>query len=151
MHYAPGISLLILPCLAASAQTPVPNKAETLVKRAIVYAAKNGTERLLQQTNQANGVFHVGAGSELYLYIYDLKGMMKANGYKTDLVGQSRFDAKDPDGKFFVREFIKVAQGPGHGWVDYKYANPMDGKIEAKTSYIELHDGLIFCCGTYKK
>ena len=30
------------------------------------------------------------------------KGLMVANGYKTELVGKSRWDAKDPDGKYRV-------------------------------------------------
>jgi len=151
MKAGTGICLALFPFLLASAQAPAPDKAEVLVKRAIGYAKQHGVEKLILQTNQANGVFHVGSGSEMYLYVYDLQGMMKANGYKTDLVGKSRLDAKDPDGKFFVKEFISVAKAGGKGWVDYKYSNPLTGKIEPKTSYIELHEGLIFCCGTYKK
>lgn len=148
----PGIlALFLLPLQVASAQAPAMNKAENLVKRAIAYAQQNGIDKLIQQTNQANGIFHVGSGGELYLYIYDLQGMMKANGFKTDLVGHSRFDAKDTEGKFFVREFINTVKTSGKGWVDYKYPNPLDGKVEEKTAYIEGFQELIFCCGTYRK
>lgn len=148
MKIARAFVLSALSCLMAMAQSP---RAETLVKKAIAYAQANGVEKLIAQTNSLDGRFHVGSGSEMYLYVYDLNGMMKANGFKTELVGKSRFDAKDPDGKFFVREFIKCAKTSGSGWVDYKYANPLDGKIELKTSYVELSEDLIFCCGTYKK
>ena len=128
------------------------NSDGTLSAGALAERAKaNGVEKLIEQTNRADGLFHVGSGSEMYLYIYDLNGMMKANGYKTDLVGKSRFDAKDPDGKFVVREFIKCAKSTGSGWVAYTYSNPLDGKLEHKTSYVERHQDLIFCCGTYQK
>ena len=151
MNIARILTMTVLPFVLAGAQTPEANRAEILVKRAIAYAKQNGVDKVIQQTNQANGVFHVGSGGELYLYIYDLKGMMKANGYKTELVGQSRFDATDPDGKFFVREFISTVKAAGKGWVNYKYANPSNGKLEPKTAYVQEYEGLIFCCGTYRK
>ena len=148
MSYNRWMCLAALSCVLAQAQSP---KAENIVKRAIAYAKANGVVKLVEQTNRPDGVYHVGSGSELYLYLYDLKGLMVANGYKTELVGKSRWDAKDPDGKFFVREFLAVAKSKGSGWVDYKYSNPLDSKIEAKTSYIELYEDHVFCCGTYKK
>ena len=148
MRYCRWMCLAVLPFVMAQAQSP---KAETLVKRAIGYAKANGITKLVEQTNRPDGIYHVGSGSEMYLYIYDMKGLMVANGYKTDLVGKSRWDAKDPDGKYFVREFMALAKDKGSGWVDYKYSNPLDGKIELKTSYIEQFEDHVFCCGTYKK
>jgi signal transduction histidine kinase len=32
---------------------------------------------------------------------------------------------------------IAISQGPGSGWVDYKWPNPITNKIEDKTSYVE--------------
>lgn len=142
-------ALVLLPALAAPAQS-TPAQAETLVKRAVAYAKANGMERLIKETNQ--GVFHVGSGSELYIFIYDLNGVVKAIGYNTqELVGKNRWDLKDPDGKFIIREFVSLAKAKGSGWVDYKYPNPLSGKMEQKTSYIVLADGLIVGAGTYKK
>ena len=148
MRYCRAICLAALPLVMVQAQSP---KAENLVKRGIAYAKANGVAKLIDQTNRADGMYHVGSGSELYLYIYDLKGQMIANGFKTDLVGKNRWDAKDSDGKFYVREFLALAKSKGSGWVDYQYANPLDNKIELKTSYIELFEDHIYCCGTYKK
>lgn len=145
---------LLAACLVSGAVAPAatPVQAETIVKRAIGYARQNGPEKLFQQTNQLGGLFYAGPGSELYLFVYDLKGEMKAIGYNpAALVGKNRLDLKDPDGKLFVREFIKVAKEHGHGWVDYKYSNPTSKQVEAKTSYVELADGLVYCCGIYKK
>ncbi|BDU75512.1 cache domain-containing protein [Mesoterricola sediminis] len=142
-------ALVLLPALAAPAQS-TPAQAETLVKRAVAYAKANGMEKLIKETNQ--GVFHVGSGSELYIFIYDLNGVVKAIGYNTqELVGKNRWDLKDPDGKFIIREFVSLAKAKGSGWVDYKYPNPLSGKMEQKTSYIVLCDGLIVGAGTYKK
>jgi len=141
-------ALVLLPALAAPAQS-TPAQAENLVKRAVVYAKANGMEKLIKETNQ--GVFHVGSGSELYIFIYDMQGVVKAIGFNTqELVGKNRWDLKDPDGKFIVREIVETSK-KGGGWVDYKYPNPLSGKMEMKTSYVVPCEGLIIGAGTYKK
>ncbi len=141
----------VLPCLMASAQSANAVKAEALVKQAIVFAKANGMEKLIQETNNGSGKFHVATGSELYIFIYDDKAVVKAIGYNTGaLVGKNRMDAKDPDGKFFLREIIDTAKTKGKGWVDYKYPDPTDNKIKQKTSYVELHEGFIIGSGIYK-
>jgi len=58
--------------------------------------------------------------------------------------------AKDPDGKFFLQDILKTAQSKKGGWVDYKYTNPKNGKIEQKTSYVEPLDDWTVGCGIYK-
>jgi len=141
-------ALVLLPALAAPAQS-TPAQAENLVKRAVAYAKANGMDKLIKETNQ--GIFHVGSGSELYIFIYDMQGVVKAIGFNTqELVGKNRWDLKDPDGKYIVRELLEIAK-KGGGWVDYKYPNPLSGKMEHKTSYAVLCDGLMVGSGTYKK
>jgi signal transduction histidine kinase len=141
----------MLPCVMASAQAPNAAQAEALVKQAVAFAKQNGMDKLIQETNQGSGKFHVAAGSELYIFIYDQQGVVKAIGYNTAaLVGKSRIDMKDPDGKMVIRELINVAKTKGSGWVDYKYPDPTDNKVKQKTSYVELSDGLIIGSGVYK-
>ena len=141
-----------LSCLTAQAQSTVPAQAEAIVKRGISYAKANGIEKLCQQVNQVDGIFHVGKGSELFLFVYDQQGVMKAFGYNSaDFVGKHRIDVKDADGKLFVRDIVKTAQTKGSGWVDYKFTNPVTNKVEPKTTYVEMSNDLIFCCGIYKK
>ncbi|BDU74294.1 cache domain-containing protein [Mesoterricola silvestris] len=151
MRFSPFIAA-VLPCLMASAQSPTPAQAESLVKRAVGYAKTHGIEKLIQQTNQGNGVFHVGSGGEMYLFVYDQAGICKAIGFNSvELVGKNRIGLKDPDGKMIIQEMLSVAKNKGKGWVDYKYPDPVTGKVLMKTSYVELHEGLIFGCGIYKR
>jgi len=143
-----------LPALMAVAQEPshtTPARAEKLVKSAVDYAKKNGMDKLILQTNLPHGIFHVGTGAELYILIYDMKGNCKAIGYGTEtFVGKNRYDFKDPNGIYVVREFIKTVTTKNHGWVDYSYPNPTTGQNQAKTSYVELCDGLAVGAGSYK-
>ena len=44
---------------------------------------------------------------------------------------------KDQDGKYLVQALADIANGPGSGWVDYKWPNPVNNKIEDKSSYVE--------------
>jgi cytochrome c len=59
---------------------------------------------------------------------------------------------KDADGKYFMREMVKVAQTKGTGWVDYKWTNPVSKKIEHKSSYVKRvgNENLLIGCGIYK-
>lgn len=144
------MALAGLSCLFANAQGHTAAQAENVVKRAIVFAQKNGMDKLIQQTNQSNGVFHVGSGSDLYLLVIDKKGIARANGFKADIVGTNRLVVKDVDGKFYMRELVEMAKTKNSGWVDYKFANPVSGKIEKKSTYFEVYEDLMVCCGIYK-
>lgn len=151
MNYFKVIPLAALACSFAMAQAPSPSQAENLVKHAAAYAKQNGMAKLIEQTNQGDGRFHVGSGSQLYIFIYDQAGVCKAIGFNTQqFVGVNRMGLKDPDGKYILHEMIKVAKSKGSGWVDYKYPNPQNNKIEQKTSYVELVDDLIVGAGVYK-
>jgi signal transduction histidine kinase len=144
------LAFATLTCSMAFAQGHTAAQAEKIVKRAIVYAKQNGIEKLIAQTNQANGVFHVGSGSDLYLIVLDKKGILRANGFKLDLVGTNRLVVKDVDGKFYMRELLELAKTKPSGWVDYKFSNPMTGKIEQKSTYFEVFEDYAIACGIYK-
>jgi len=145
----PAILLSSLICLSLAAQDQKA-KAQALVKEAVAFAKEKGKEALLKETNQGSGRFHVKSGSELYIFIYDMKGTCLAIGFQSQLIGMNRLNAKDPDGKFFIQEMLDLAKTKGSGWVDYKYTNPSNQKIEAKTSYVEHVDGWLVGCGVYK-
>jgi len=148
---ATTFALLAAP-MAAQAPRPTPEKAEALVKAAIAYGKKNGMEKLFEETNAANGRFHAGPGAELYIFIYDQTGIMKAIGYNTAaLVGKNRLELKDPKGKAFVKEFLAMAKAKGSGWVDYMYENPVTKAVEEKTSYVEMCEGYVIGAGVYKR
>ncbi len=55
------------------------------------------------------------------------------------LLGQSRLDQKDINGKFFVRDFIRIAREKGEGFVEYyrKIPNQPDKEPSLKISYIK--------------
>lgn len=87
---------------------------------------------------------------DLYPFVYDMTGRCVAHGARPALIGKNLIDLKDQDGKFLIREMVAVAKGPGHGWVDYKWPNPLTNKIEDKSSYVEKMGDYFVGVGVYK-
>jgi cytochrome c len=145
-------ALLLSPALVltVSAQDATPAEAEALVKEAIAFAKANGKEAAFKEITKIGGKFH-RHGVEMYVFVYDLDGKVLAHGQGANRIGVNQSNAKDPDGKEFIKERINLAKTKGKGWHDYKFPNPTTKKLEAKTSYIEVWDGAIFGCGIYKK
>ena len=143
-------SAIFLAGSLAFAQTADRPKAISLVKEGVALAKASGKEALFKQISYGGGKFHVGPGRPLYLFIYDLSGKCLAHGSISNFIGANRLGVKDPDGKPYVAEMAKLARSAGKGWVDYKFLNPADGKVEPKTTYFELNEDYMVCCGIYK-
>ncbi len=88
---------------------------------------------------------------DLYIMVYDLSGKCVSHGAKKERVGKNLLEEKDVDGKQFVKERVRIAKEHGKGWQEYKFLNPVSGKIEQKIAYLERVDDLIVMCGAYKK
>jgi cytochrome c len=143
------IPTLVLATIALQAQDPKA-KALATVKEAVAFCKKNGKDALLKEVNHASGRFHVKSGDDIYVFVYDMQGNCLGMGYQSQAVGTNRWDIKDPDGKYILREFVNMVKTKGNGWVDYKFPNPKTNKVEAKTTYVEGLDGWVLGCGVYK-
>ena len=124
--------------------------AKALVKSAIAYAKSDGMQKLIFETNNPKGRFHVQADGDLYIFVYDDKGTCHGQGFRGNLIGVNRWTAKDPDGVPYIQDIIKTGLTKGGGWTDYKYLSPTTGKIEPKTTYVESVNGMVVGCGIYK-
>jgi len=152
MKWARCFFAVTFTCLLASAQPPeAPTQALTLVKEAVAYAKQHGIAKLIEDTNTPNGKFHVSKGDDLYIFIYDDRGMPKASGYQGEaVIGKNQWDRRDPDGVMIIQKLLRVAKNQERGWVDYKYPNPRTNLLEQKTSYYEFFEGMMIGCGIYK-
>ena len=125
-------------------------EAVAMVKRAVEMFKKDGAEATFKAISDSNNKeFH---DRDLYAYAYDFSGLCVAHGARPSLIGKNLIDIKDQDGKYLIREHIEIAKGPGSGWVSYKWPNPINNKIEDKTSYLEkLGDNYFVGVGVYKQ
>jgi cytochrome c len=134
--------------LNAHAAPPSKQDAQAIVEKAVAYATANSGDKLVAEVNKKNGEFDKG---ELYVFVYDVNGTLVANPNAKDLVGQNNVSKPDADGKLFRKEFIETAKTQGSGWVDYKYLNPVSGKIEPKTAFVKKQGDLVIVAGAYPK
>ena len=80
-----------------------------------------------------------------------VEGVCVAHGAREALIGKLLIDLKDQDGKFLIREMVAMSKGPGSGWIDYKWPNPLTNKIEDKSSYVEKMGDYFVGVGVYKQ
>jgi len=130
-------------------------KAKALVKSAIEFYKANGKDKFLTEVSNSKGKFSEG---EWYIFVFDVssdesaKCIARGDG-NLKLIGVNMWEMKDPTGKFYIQEMVKLVKTKKMGWLDYKRSNPKTKKIEPKSSYIELlpdNKDIFLGCGFYK-
>lgn len=123
-------------------------EAKALIEKGVAFYKANGKDKAFAEFSDPKGQFVKG---DLYIFVIDTKGMVFAHGGNPKLVGKDVSGLKDADGKLFMQEIIKTANEKGTGWVDYKWANPVTKKTDAKTTYVQKVGDYVFGCGVYKE
>jgi signal transduction histidine kinase len=121
--------------------------AENLVSRAIRFCKKAGKEAALALVSFGDGFFFKG---QKYVFVLDENGMMLAHGINQRYIGRDFLWVKDFEGRSFIKDIVEIARSDGYGLVEYKWINPLSGKVEPKMVYFKKHEGMIFCSGIYE-
>jgi cytochrome c len=140
---------LTLSCAGALAAEPTEKDAIAMAERGAAMVKAKGKDEVMKRITAKDPEFVQGS---LYIDMRDVKtGIVLAHPYNPSIVGKDLTDVPDANGKKYRREIIELAAAKGKGWVDYQYKNPTTGKIEPKTTYILLVDGVVLEAGLYKK
>ncbi|MFC5551706.1 cache domain-containing protein [Massilia aerilata] len=140
---------LCLVSAAALANEPTEKDAIAMAERGAAMVKAKGKEEVMKRISAKDPDFVQGS---LYIDMRDVKtGIVLAHPYNPSIVGKDLTDVPDANGKKYRRGIIELAAAKGKGWVDYQYKNPTSGKIEPKTTYILLVDGVVLEAGLYKK
>ncbi|KQY16533.1 cache type 2 domain-containing protein [Massilia sp. Root133] len=140
---------LTLSCADTLAAEPTEKDAIAMAERGAAMVKAKGKEEVMKRITSKDPEFVQGS---LYIDMRDVKtGIVLAHPYNPSIVGKDLTDVPDANGKKYRREIIELAAAKGKGWVDYQYKNPTTGKIEPKTTYILLVDGVVLEAGLYKK
>ena len=140
---------LLLSCTTALAFDPTEKDAIAMAERGAAMVKAKGKDEVMKRITAKDPEFVQGS---LYIDMRDVKtGIVLAHPYNPSIVGKDLTDVPDANGKKYRREIIELAAAKGKGWVDYQYKNPTTGKIEPKTTYILLVDGVVLEAGLYKK
>ncbi|HJV01333.1 MAG TPA: cache domain-containing protein [Burkholderiaceae bacterium] len=122
--------------------------AEAMVRKGLVYLKANGRDKTFVEIDRREGQF---VDRDLYLVVYGMDGVVRAHGANAKMIGKNLMEIKDVDGKPFVKERVELAKKKAPFWQDYKFTNPISGKIEPKSMYCVPEDDLIMCGGIYLK
>jgi cytochrome c len=147
VRMALGFLVVAVAASALAEERATTKDAELMVHNAVAFLKKEGREKALAAFSDPKGPFTY---RDLYIFVYRVDGTCVAHGAKRDRVGKNLLDEKDPDGKQYVKERIKIAKETGKGWQEYKFLNPATGKLEQKVAYVELVDDLVVGSGAYK-
>ena len=148
-----SIATLTMFAPAMAAEFGTKEEAVAMVKRVQEQFKKDGPELTFKAVSDKSvKAYH---DRDLYPFIYDMRGANKglnvAHGARPALIGKNLIDLKDQDGKYLIREMVDIANGPGNGWINYKWPNPITSKIEDKSSYIEKMGDYFVGVGIYKQ
>lgn len=149
--FAFGLLALVLNAAAyADTERASADECVAFVKKAAAYIKANGKEKAFAEFNNTKGQF---IDRNLYIFAYDLKGVNLAigNGNSSKMVGKNLLDMRDADGTYLIKGLIQVANSKGQGWFDYKWPNPVNKSVEAKSSYVEKIDDYFIGAGIYKQ
>ena len=120
--------------------------ARALAERAAGFLAASGPEVAFPRFMNPAGGFVAG---DLYVFVFDLDGRLRASGGWPDTVG-ARIGGGDDVGGIHAR-MRRLALDAGKGWVEYSWYNPCTHKMEPKASYIVRVGNFIVGVGAYKK
>jgi signal transduction histidine kinase len=133
---------------ALAADKGTKDEAVAQVKKAIVFLKESGNDKAFAEFNNPKGKF---VDRDLYVVVYDMNAKCLAHGANAKMIGRDLLDAKDVDGKEYMKERVELMKKGNTGWQDYKFRNPTSNKIEPKTMYLERSGDLIVGCGVYNQ
>ena len=101
--------------------------------------AGEGIENACKMLRVQNGPYFHG---EYYVFVFDFAGVWRCYPPHPEAEGQSIIDLGDPvDGRPLVRDMISLARERGEGWLDYHWTDPVNGKIEIKSTFVKRVPG----------
>ena len=134
---------------------PVTKEKITDDKKEAVVSAVQMAYGLIAEYNQraANGEFTVeeakkrararintfrfGRDEDNYVWVNDSERMIAHN--RKEFEGKNLNFFKDANGKYFLREAVRIAAEKGEGFVEYYFPKPIDANPSPKISYIRLY------------
>ena len=120
----------------------------SMMENSISHFEKVGAEQAYKDFSVKGSEYNKG---EFYIFVTALNdGSLTFHGANPRLVGKNLGKLKDIDGKMFVTEFREVANGPGEGWVDYKWPHPETKKITPKHTFIKKSGDYYFGIGYFE-
>lgn len=128
--------------------------ALALMKKAQAFIKTQGMDKAVAEFNNPKSPFNskseINRHGDLYLFSLDAKGFQIIHGINPRIRGTNKFDMRDANGVYLIREMAQLcfASAEGRGWVQYQWPNPVNRQVETKLGYVERVPGTELCLGT---
>jgi cytochrome c len=130
-------------------QRSTSEQARDFLEKSTSEIAKLGADAAFKEFNDTHGRF---VRDDLYVFVIGVDdSRYYAMGASPDLVGNNVDKLRDAEGKFIVRDMIKLAKEQGSATYDYMWRNPADNKVEDKHSLIQRVGKYVIGVGYYTK
>jgi methyl-accepting chemotaxis protein len=73
-----------------------------------------------------------------YLFIYDMNGVNVMHASKPEREGSSWMDTKDPNGKYYIKEWVELLKRDGSAYIDYMFPKVGSKDPVPKISYAKV-------------
>ncbi len=146
--HATMVAIGFIAGIANASEHGTEQEAVAMVQKVVALVGTEGKDKVIAEINAGQGKFR---DRDLYVSITDLRAHSLANGANQKLVGKDLLELKDADGKAFMRERLAMLKTTDRGWIDYKWPNPVSGKIDRKLLYFERVGDVVVSCGIYKQ
>ncbi len=104
-----------------------------LVEKAAATFREKGKDYTIKLLNAESGPFMKG---EVYVFSMNFGGVYLSYPTNKALQGALALNLKDPEGKTFIQDFIKIAKERGSGWVEYWWIRHGETVPTLKRAYI---------------
>ena len=128
---------LALAACAVAAETAAPDEARSLLDGALAEIRTQGLEKAVKGFN-AGGKWKK---ERAYLVAVQLDGTVLANSANGKLPGHNMLEARDANGRPFVKEAIQVARTSGSGQIDLRWGNPATRRLSDATMFVRRVPG----------
>jgi len=117
-----------------------------MVDRAITLMEKKGLDAAFKQMMNPAGGFIKG---DLYVFVLDPNGTLVVNSAAPESVGNNALNARDQNGRYFIREMLQKAFAHGAGWINYHWYSPCTGKMALKQTFFRKSGYFVVGVGFY--
>ena len=93
--------------------------------------------------------FYINSVNKKYVFVYDMDTKNMVGHPNSDLIGKNVFEE-------LIVSLIPLSQidselnNNGESIMKYEWTNPETDTMQVKTSYLKLHDGLVFGSGYFE-
>jgi len=120
-------------------------RAQALLERAVAHYQDIKDPALAEFSRKGEFV-----DRELYVYVVSTAGVLLASGGPSaSVIGRNVAGQRDALGKPFFREMLTKAQMNHSGYVEYRWLNPVDNKVERKVAHFQKVGNRIIVVGYY--